>query len=98
VESPECHRILDHLPDTYGEVLCSAENPLSVENQLEEMTRRAASGALATARSALARAYAYLLLREDDIRRLLAVVRGKYFELPADVIRQAVFGVHTPPG
>ena len=98
VESPECHRILDHLPDTYGEVLCSAENPLSVENQLEEMTRRAASGALATARSALARAYAYLLLREDDIRRLLAVVRGKYFELPADVIRQAVFGVHTPAG
>ena len=38
------------------------------------------------------RIYAYLLLREDDIRRLLSVVRGKYFELPADVTRHAVFG------
>lgn len=98
VESPECHRILDHLPDTYGDVLCSADNPLNVENQLEEMTRRAAAGALRVAHSALARAYAYLLLREDDIRRLLSVVRGKYFELPADVTRQAVFGMQSPIG
>jgi V/A-type H+-transporting ATPase subunit C len=95
VESPECHRILDHLPESYGEVLCSADNPLNVENQLEAMTRRVAETALATAQSALARAYAYLLLREDDIRRLLSVVRGKYFELPADVTRHAVFGTAT---
>ena len=98
VESPECHRILDHLPETYGDVLCSAENPLNVENQLERMTRQAAAATLRTARSALARAYAYLLLREDDIRRLLAVVRGKYFELPPDVVRQAVFGTPLTTG
>lgn len=92
VESPECHRIIDHLPDTYSDVLCSADNPLNVENQLEDMTRRTATSVLASGRSALARAYAYLLLREDDIRRLLSVVRGKYLDLPADVVRQAVFG------
>jgi len=92
VESPECHRIIDHLPESYGDVLCSAENPLNVENQLEDMTRRVATSVLVSGRSALARAYAYLLLREDDIRRLLSLVRGKYLDLPADVVRQAVFG------
>jgi len=47
---------------------------------------------IASGHSALARAYAYLLLREEDIRRLLAVVRGKHFGLDAALIRHAVLG------
>jgi V/A-type H+-transporting ATPase subunit C len=92
VEAPECYKILDHLPESYGEVLCSAENPLHVENQLEDKMRRVATAALATGQSALARAYAYLVLREDDLRRMLAVVRGKHFGLDEALTRQAVFG------
>jgi V/A-type H+-transporting ATPase subunit C len=95
VESPECHRILDHLPESYGEVLCSADDPLHVEIQLEDKTRRVAQSVLANGRSALARAYAYLVLRRGDLRRLLSVVRGKHFGLDPALTHQAVFGQAT---
>jgi V/A-type H+-transporting ATPase subunit C len=98
VEAPECHRILDHLPEGYGEVLCSADNPLHVENQLEDRMRRIAQAALATGQSALTRAFAYLVLREDYLRRVLAVVRGKYFRLDVELTREAVFGPPSQPG
>lgn len=98
VEAPECHRILDHLPESYGEVLCSADNPLHVENQLEDKMRDVAHSALATGQSALTRAFAYLVLREDNLRRVLAVVRGKYFGLDVELTREAVFGQSAHAG
>lgn len=92
VEAIECQKVLDHLPSAFDDVLCGGDNPLAVESRLEEKTRTAAYRLLASGHSALARAYAYLLLREEDIRRLLAVVRGKAFGLDAELIRHAVNG------
>jgi V/A-type H+-transporting ATPase subunit C len=95
VEAVECHKLREQLAGSYGEWLCNTEDPLAVENFLDEQMRRAATTVLVNGQSALARAYAYLYLREKDIRRLLAIVRGKHFGLAPAVIRHAVLG--APP-
>lgn len=92
VEALECQKVIENLPEAFAGVLCGADNPLAIESRLEEKRRRAALRVIASGHSALARAYAYLLLREEDIRRLLAVVRGKHFGLDAALIRHAVLG------
>ena len=57
---------------------------------MEAQTRRAAESVIARSPSAFARAFAYLLLRDQDLRMLRGVVRGHLLGVSPALRRQGL--------
>lgn len=78
------------LPEPFGSLLTGARNTTDVTLRLERETWRIASNALRRSSFNVARALAYMVLRERDLRRLRAIVRGRNMRMDAAMIRTAL--------
>jgi len=81
--------VIGKLPEPLHSKLKPAANAFEASLLMEEETRRVARVAL-RARFGFTPAFAYLLLREDDLRRIRAVLEGKRLELDATAIRASL--------
>lgn len=78
------------LPDTYGQLLLGLRSATRVRDALHNALLRVARQMLRHAQFDLARVYAYLLVRESDLRRIAAVLKGGQLGVEAALIRDAV--------
>ncbi len=81
--------ILNALPQEMKDLLAGVTSISEAENRLDGMMLGAASQVLKNAAHPVARAFAYLIARDGEMRRLLAIVRGRRMGLPNDLIRFA---------
>jgi V/A-type H+-transporting ATPase subunit C len=88
---------LANLPPPYNALLAGATNITAATLRLEFETWRIAENILRHSTFNIARAFAYLLLRERDLRRLRAIVRGRAQHMPPSLIRTAL-GLTQPDG
>jgi V/A-type H+-transporting ATPase subunit C len=82
--------VLAALPGAMHGWLARARTPHEVFRLLEARARDDAYNVLRSRAPAFARAFAYLLLRERDLRQVRAVLKGRHLGIPADTIRQAL--------
>lgn len=82
--------VLANLPEPYARMLAGARNIIEVTLRLERETWRVSEHALQHSVFNVARALAYMVLRERDLRRLRAIVRGHDIEVGAPMIRTAL--------
>jgi V/A-type H+-transporting ATPase subunit C len=86
---PSLEQVLARLPDPYGPWLRSATTSFDVVRILDAETWRFAETQVRRNAPGLAAAFAYLLLRERDLRQMRAIVKGKRLKFGADLIRVA---------
>lgn len=84
-----------NLPPPYDTLLAGVHNTTEATLRLEFETWRIAENALRHSSFNAARALAYMVLRERDLRRLRAIVRGHNLQMPPDMIRTAL-GLQLP--
>jgi V/A-type H+-transporting ATPase subunit C len=78
------------LPAPFDRILAGTRNTTEVTLRLERETWRIAGSALRHSSFNVARALAYMVLRERDLRRLRAIVRGRNMRMDATMIRAAL--------
>jgi V/A-type H+-transporting ATPase subunit C len=78
------------LPAPFDRLLAGARNSTEVTLRMEQEGWRLAGNALRHSSFNVARAFAYMLLRERDLRRLRAIVRGRDMQMDAAMIRTAL--------
>ena len=78
------------LPPPFDKLLAGARNTTEVTLKLERETWRIAGNILNHSTFNVARAFAYMVLRERDLRRLRAVIRGRNMRMDASMIRTAL--------
>ncbi len=83
--------VLAALPPAWRPLLSDAPAIPDVFVRMEAHAAAQARKVLRTRAPAIARAFAYLILRERDLRAVRAVLRGRHLELAADDIRQALY-------
>mgnify|MGYP000142833889 CR=1 FL=1 len=82
--------VLAELPARLGRVLAGCTDIVELFMRLERELVRRAHALLRVGGHALTRAFAYLILREYDLRGVRAVLRGRHLGLPPASIRQAL--------
>lgn len=82
------------LPAPFDRLLAGVSNTTEVTLKLEQESWRIATHALRHSSFNAARALAYMMLRERDLRRLRAIVRGRNMHMEPAVIRNAL-GLHA---
>lgn len=87
---PRLEDVLAGLPAPYAGWLARADSIDAVSRILDAQLARAARAVLRTAAPAIARAFAYLILRERDLRRVRGVLKGRALGIAPGVIRQAI--------
>jgi V/A-type H+-transporting ATPase subunit C len=95
VNLPNRERVLEALPEPLAQEMEGAESIAEVERRIYAITSRKLRTIIAYSPSAVARALAYLVLRELDLKRLFAVVQGRLLQLDDGVLRLAL-GLQTP--
>ncbi len=75
-------RVLEALPAPLDTVLADCRTIGEVQQRIGRYTRREMRGMLSRSQSAVARALAYLMLRETDLLQLFAVMRGRLLRFP----------------
>jgi V/A-type H+-transporting ATPase subunit C len=83
------------LPAPFDRILTGVRNTTEVTLKMEQEGWRIANHAMRHSNFNVARALAYMMLRERDLRRLRAIVRGRDMRMDAPVIRAAL-GLATP--
>ncbi len=78
------------LPAPFDRILAGATSTTEVTLRLERESWHIATHALRHSSFNVARALAYMMLRERDLRRLRAVVRGRNMQMPPAMIRTAL--------
>jgi len=78
------------LPPPFDAWLASARDPHDVARILDEKTAALARKTVRLARSPLARAFGYLLLRERDLRDIQVVLKGEQLGVDRQTIRAAL--------
>lgn len=86
---PSLEQVIARLPEPYGPWLRSAGNSFDVVRILDAETWRFAENQVRRNAPGLAAAFAYLLLRERDLRQMRAIVKGKRLKLDPELIRIA---------
>lgn len=81
--------VLDALPERLKQNLSGAASITEVENRLEASSRIVAQIFLQDFRNAIARAFAYILLREMEMRNVVAIFKGKRLGFAPSLIRFA---------
>ncbi len=89
--------VLENLPEALARLLAGAESAVQAFRRMGQLCRQRARRILASSAHPLARAYAYLVLREQNLRAVRAVLRGRHLRLPLPDIRLAI-GEETPGG
>lgn len=104
MESTE--RVIEALPEPLAGLLADTADQTEIQRRLAQYFVAEARGLLARSRSAVARALAYLMLRELDLMTLFALMQRQLLDLPvtaADLAltldgRGATIGRPTPGG
>jgi V/A-type H+-transporting ATPase subunit C len=81
---------INNLPPPFSELLAGSRNPTEVTLRLERESWRIAAHALNHSAFNVARAMGYMVLRERDLRRLRAIVRGHDMNMNPAMIRAAL--------
>ncbi len=81
--------VLEALPTRLKHTLAGATSITIVENLLEIQARKVAMQFLQDYRHVIARAFAYILLREMEMRQIIAIVKGKRLGFDPALIRFA---------
>lgn len=89
VELRTFEQVLEQLPAPLDRLLQDAINPSEVGNILDDYIVAEGRQALHRSPSAITAALAFLLLREIELHRLFAIIRGKALQLPPSLIRFA---------
>lgn len=89
VELNTLQEVLDALPEPLSSSLNQAKNIFEVEQNLNAEVRRVAQQTLRQCNFTFAKVFAYLLLRELEMRRVLAIIKGKRLGLKPEVISAA---------
>lgn len=92
---PSLEQVIARLPEPYGPWLRGAANSFDVVRILDAETWRFAETQVRRNAPGLAAAFAYLLLRERDLRQMRAIVKGKRLQFDAELIRAAT-GIAEP--
>jgi len=82
--------VLDNLPESMARDVQGARTIVEVFVRLEQAARDQARRVLAAAGKPISRAFAYLILREQDLRAVRAVLRGRQLRLATANIEQAI--------
>lgn len=90
VELNDLEAVLAALPASLAERLADAPDVFTVETRMQAWVRAQARALLRGGAPTVARAYAYLVLRDAQLRRLRAVLQGKRLGLDPGLIRQAM--------
>lgn len=85
--------ILAALPESWRGLMQGVEDIPGVFASMERAAAETVAKVLHSGAPAISRAFAYLLLRERDLRSVRAVLRGRYLRLPTSDIRLAM---HQP--
>lgn len=83
--------VLEALPEPLRTRLRDAAGIAEVFARMENDGAGVATRVLHSGAPAIARAFAYLLLRERDLRSVRAILRGRHLELPEEDVRLAMF-------
>ncbi len=86
VEINSLPEVIANLPEPLYTLLLDADNTLTVEKRLTMEIQRIAELTLTLHQFSLAKAFAYVLLREMELRRIMAIVKGKQMNLKNDII------------
>lgn len=81
--------VLDRLPPSFVSLLQGVTSITDITQRLERETWRIAESVLAKTTFNPARAFAYLILRERDLRRVRAILRGRMIRLSESLIAAA---------
>ncbi len=82
--------VLAALPQPYRDWLAGADSVYRVFTLMEGKAARAAHAVLRSNAPGFARAFAYLILRERDLKQVRAALKGRAIGLDAQTIRQAM--------
>ncbi len=83
-------RVLEELPEPLRQQMAESTSIAEVQRRINAHITHEARLVLQRSRSGLARALAYLMLREGDLLALFAVVQGRLLELPQGAIEVAL--------
>jgi len=98
-QAPGFEEAVGSLPPPYGPLLAGVRNATEVTLRLEFETWRIAGNVLRHSAFNVARAFAYMVLRERDLRWQRAIIRGHRLSVTPDVIRAALgLGPPRPDG
>ena len=78
------------LPESIQLIIGEATTIFEIEQQLNRAIERCISTILRRQNFTLAKVFAYILLRELEMRRVLAIIQGKRLQLPAEMILQTM--------
>jgi len=92
VAMPDMEAVLASLPSSLAGAVADGRDIPAITWRLEQVAARRAERILAAAADPLARTFAYLVLRERDLRAVRAVLRGRQLRLPESAIRLALGG------
>lgn len=81
--------VVEQVPGVLGRIVAGCESVTAVDDALEAETWRMARSTLHTAAFNLASAFAFLILRERDLNRIAAILKGKRMNVNPELIRQA---------
>lgn len=82
--------VIAALPEGLKDSLADASTIPEVFSRMERAASAQAEKVLASNAPAIARAFAYLILRERDLRAVRAILRGRHLNLPAAMIGETL--------
>jgi V/A-type H+-transporting ATPase subunit C len=88
------HAVIDALPPEWYARIAGAQDIPEVFARMEQAAAEQARRVLRSRAPAIARAFAYLVLRERDLRGVRGILRGGRLGLSGELVRQAL---HRPP-
>jgi len=83
-------QVLAALPPPLDAWLAGSPDLVDVQRRLNAHVREEARQVLSRGHSGVARALAYLILREQNLLALFSLVQGRLLELPAELVRIAI--------
>jgi V/A-type H+-transporting ATPase subunit C len=90
VNLPSLERVLEALPEPLHQVCQDATDIPGVERRMRALTSRQLLAVVAHNPSSVARALAYLILRDLDMRRLFGLVQGHLLGLGPETVAEAL--------
>jgi V/A-type H+-transporting ATPase subunit C len=91
-------RVIASLPPTLASHLGAADRLMHVEYGLNSLLRLQARRTLKASPSVTARALAFLVLREIELKRIFSLLQGRLLGLPEELIEQAMGLAEQVPG
>jgi V/A-type H+-transporting ATPase subunit C len=86
VELSNIADVISQLPESIKLIIAEASSIFEIEQQLNRTIESLAWRTLRRQQFTLAKAFAYILLRELEMRRVLAIIKGKRLQLSSELI------------